>query len=139
MRRLRSFGRNRSGSSMVEFAIVMPILILLTLGIVDIGRMAWTVSALGQSAREAARYASLRGATHDTPVTAEDIATAARNFYIGLDPDGLASAVLWSPDNTPGSNVTVTVSIEFRFLTIGAFSDDTLTLNGESTVAILNV
>ncbi|MBT8395702.1 MAG: pilus assembly protein [Gemmatimonadetes bacterium] len=53
----RSFGRGDSGQALVEFALVVPILLLLLLGIVEFAR-AWNIyEVLTDAAREGARTA----------------------------------------------------------------------------------
>lgn len=55
--RLRGFARRDDGQALVEFALTMPILLFLLLGIVDFAR-AWNVyEVLTDAGREAARYA----------------------------------------------------------------------------------
>ena len=136
-RRRYSAAGDRSGFSVVEFAILAPVVILLTLGIVDLGRLAWTASALDQSAREAARYAALHGSAHPSPATVADIKSSARSHYVGLEPDRIIPTVTWSPSNSPGGLVTVTVSTEFHLFTYGILTGRTVTLSGESTVTVL--
>jgi Flp pilus assembly protein TadG len=46
------------GQSVVEFALVFPIFVLLVFGLIDAGRLIYLNSTLSQSAREAARLAS---------------------------------------------------------------------------------
>ncbi len=48
-----------SGQSLVEFALVFPIFLLLLFGLIDIGRYVYTANALNQAAREGARYGSV--------------------------------------------------------------------------------
>jgi Flp pilus assembly protein TadG len=43
---------------MVEFAIVLPVLLLLVFGIIDFGRALYTLNNLTSAVREGARYAS---------------------------------------------------------------------------------
>ncbi|MEO6349978.1 MAG: TadE/TadG family type IV pilus assembly protein [Candidatus Limnocylindrales bacterium] len=51
-------GRKRSrGQTLVEFAIVMPIIALTVLGLVDLSRAVYSYNTLAQSARQAARMA----------------------------------------------------------------------------------
>ena len=45
----------------VEFALVLPILLLLIFGIIEAGRLLWLYSAVLSSSREAARYGSASG------------------------------------------------------------------------------
>jgi len=51
--------RGDRGQSLVEFALVFPIFLLLLFGLIDIGRYVYTVNALSQAAREAARFGSV--------------------------------------------------------------------------------
>lgn len=56
------FRRDSSrGQSMVEFALVLPILVLLLAGFFDLGRVVLGNDALSHAAREAARYAVVHG------------------------------------------------------------------------------
>lgn len=47
------------GQSLVEFALVLPIFILLLFGLIDGGRLVYQHSVLSQAAREGARLASV--------------------------------------------------------------------------------
>jgi hypothetical protein len=47
--------------TMVEFAIVFPILLLITYGIIEFGRMVFIYAAVTGSAREGARYGAAAG------------------------------------------------------------------------------
>jgi hypothetical protein len=49
--------RRGKGQSLVEFALILPILLLLILGVVEVGRIVWAYVTVQFSAREAARYA----------------------------------------------------------------------------------
>jgi Flp pilus assembly protein TadG len=49
------------GQAMVEFALVIPVFILLLVGIFDFGRVIWVNDTLSTAAREAARYAIVHG------------------------------------------------------------------------------
>jgi Flp pilus assembly protein TadG len=46
---------------MVEFALTLPVLMLIMLGILEFGRLLFTYSAVTTAAREAARYGSAAG------------------------------------------------------------------------------
>jgi Flp pilus assembly protein TadG len=49
------------GQTMVEFALILPILVLLLTGFFDLGRVVLSNDALSHAAREAARYAIVHG------------------------------------------------------------------------------
>lgn len=53
----RSSNRGRqTGVALVEFALVLPLLLLLSLTVAELGRAFWHYKVLVQSARESARY-----------------------------------------------------------------------------------
>ena len=54
--KLRSFRENRSGAAMVEFAICVPILLLIIAIIIEGTRITWTHQAAASGVRDAARY-----------------------------------------------------------------------------------
>lgn len=51
--------RSDEGASIVELAIVVPILVLMLTGIADVGRMLWIKGALEEAAQEGATYGVL--------------------------------------------------------------------------------
>jgi Flp pilus assembly protein TadG len=52
--------RDHRGQALVEFALVLPILLLLIFGLVDLGRAIYAQNALSEAAREGARYGSVQ-------------------------------------------------------------------------------
>jgi len=53
---------NRSrGQGLAEFALVLPIFLLIVLGVFDVGRVIWATTSLNSAAREAARFAIVHG------------------------------------------------------------------------------
>lgn len=54
------------GQGLAEFAMVIPLFLVLLLGIVDLGRVVWANNALAQGAREAARFAIVHGGSPST-------------------------------------------------------------------------
>ena len=68
MKRVRRMLRgSEKGAAIVEFALVVPLLLLLLWGIVDIGRAFYTLNNLASAVREGARTAAVM-ATDPTPV-----------------------------------------------------------------------
>jgi Flp pilus assembly protein TadG len=55
--------RNQHGAAAVEFALVLPILLLLVFGIIDFGYMSYNRNQLTNAAREGARNGSLARTT----------------------------------------------------------------------------
>src|SRR5438552_5860329 len=58
--------RSRCGQSIVEFALVFPVLLLLVAAIADLGRIYTSAIAVESSAREAADYGSFHAANWDS-------------------------------------------------------------------------
>ena len=56
---------------MVEFALSAMLLLLLLFGILEVGRLVFTVSAIGNGAREASHYAALHPDTSVVSLTQE--------------------------------------------------------------------
>jgi Flp pilus assembly protein TadG len=53
--------RRSGGQALAEFALAIPIFILLVFGLIDIGRLVYVNNAISQAAREGARYGSVQG------------------------------------------------------------------------------
>lgn len=104
----RFFGsRRRAGAALVEFAIVAPLMILFTMGLIDIGRMTMVKQLLVTASREGARQASLPAATSDS-VQADVLQM--------LSNSGVTGVVTISPSSVsstaPGSTITVTIAAD---------------------------
>jgi TadE-like protein len=56
----RSRTRSR-GQGLVEFALVLPVFMVILIGMVDLGRAIWANNSVANAAREAARFASVHG------------------------------------------------------------------------------
>ena len=52
-----------SGQAIVEFAIALPILLVVIIGLLEVGRMVFIYSSVNNASRNAARYASAFGST----------------------------------------------------------------------------
>jgi Flp pilus assembly protein TadG len=106
-RRRRVRSKVRFGAALVEFALVAPLMILFTMGLIDIGRMTMVKQLLVTASREGARQASLPVAT-----------SASVQAYVlqMLSDSGVTGNVTLSPNTltaaTAGTTVTVTVSAD---------------------------
>ncbi len=114
-------GRGRKGQSLVEFALVLPVLLLLLLGLLDLGRVWYALVAIRDCAGEGATYAALHPLDEDG---IQARAAAASAGLIQVDPQMVS--VTYPPQVTPGASITVTVAYTFTFLNplIGAMVPD---------------
>jgi Flp pilus assembly protein TadG len=137
LRPLRHFLRNRRGTAAIEFAFVAPVLFALTIGTIDVGRLVWSASMLHHMAREATRYASVRGAESNNPVTYADIETYVKNRIIGMPGNEVTVTTTWAPNNNPGGTVQVQLDYTYSFLLGKAVGLDPLAIEGESSMVVL--
>lgn len=56
------------GQSLVEFALVLPIFLMLLVGVFDLGHVVWANNAISTAAREATRFAVVHGGNSTCPV-----------------------------------------------------------------------
>ncbi|MHB1225596.1 MAG: TadE/TadG family type IV pilus assembly protein [Gemmatimonadaceae bacterium] len=59
--RINRFRRDDRGAAAVEFALVLPILVVLVFGIVDFGRALFAYNYLTSAVREGGRFAAVQG------------------------------------------------------------------------------
>jgi Flp pilus assembly protein TadG len=117
---MRYRSQPHQGLATVEAAIVYPVTFTLLLGLVVGGLGVFRYQEVTSLAREGARYASVRGAhyqwvTGQTAATASDVYTnAIQPQLVAIDSTRLDYSVTWSPDNQPGS--TVTVKLTYHWL-----------------------
>ena len=124
------------GSTLVEFAFLIPILFALVFGIIDFGRMLYSYHFVSNAAREATRWASVRGrdcsGLNGCPPGAApaDVSTYVQSIApMGIDtsPSKLSVTTNWvmppnnlpictTYPNNPGCAVQVQVSYQFKFI-----------------------
>ncbi len=124
------------GIAAVEFALISPMLFLLTIGIIDVGRMMWTASTIDHAAREGARFAMVRGAGSLHPTSQEEIASFVIDRAVGVKKSKLNISVNWSPNNYKGSVVTITVVYQYDSLLAGLIGLESIDFKGSSSLPV---
>jgi Flp pilus assembly protein TadG len=102
------------GQSLVEFALILPILLLILIILFDLGRAVYYYSVVHNAAREGARYGIINnesGIGCITPDTA-GIESAVLARAIGLNPDNLSIS-----SACDDAKIRVTVSYQFEPVT----------------------
>ncbi|WP_454441720.1 TadE/TadG family type IV pilus assembly protein [Vibrio bathopelagicus] len=134
---MQTKSKNR-GLAIIEFTLVSVLFILIIFTIIEGGRFVYSNSVVTHYAKEGARYASVRGSqaaidslrSSDAPATQTSIGS----YLTQKSPlGGLTTTVNWSPDNSVGSEVSVTVSYEFESI-LTLFNDVTISNSATSII-----
>lgn len=114
MRRTGSSGGTESGQSLVELALVLPVLLLIVLGVADLGRAFYYSTAIANAARAGAVYAALNPST----ATAASVASKVCNEtgLVPYAPDAICSRLAITATFAPGTDAVVSVTYRFEFL-----------------------
>jgi Flp pilus assembly protein TadG len=100
-------GASARGATAVEYALILPVLLLFLLGIMDVGRLAWTQATLKYATAAAARCAAINATACAT--TAQIQAYGAAHAY-AMD---LAASDFTVTTLTCGRSVSVSTSFGF--------------------------
>jgi uncharacterized protein (UPF0333 family) len=101
---------SEKGQSIVEFALILPLVILMIFGILDFGRVFHAYLAIDHAGREAARAASIGKDNTTILNTAVNDATSIglKSEQVVIDPSGSRSS---------GTEAKITISYPVTFLT----------------------
>ena len=102
-------GKREDGQSLVEFALVVPIFLLVLFSIVDFGMAFHAWITVTNSAREGARVGAVRASSADIEQRVRDTATSLdqANLSVGITNAG----------GLPGESVVVDVSYDYSLMT----------------------
>lgn len=103
----------REGSSLVEFALVLLILVLLLIGVVDIGRAFHSYITITNAAREGARRASRFPYPEDEPKILQAVQQEATNSHVDLSGSDAQITVGRAAGVDTGQPISVTVEYTF--------------------------
>jgi len=106
--RIRKTRKNEKGQSLVEFALVVPLLLLLVVGIFEFGRAWMTKNIMTGAAREAARIAAV-----EAPGGGWNGLVAETRANHILDNAAIATTVSVLNPGSPYGDVTATVTYNF--------------------------
>ncbi len=124
-----SIRRSESGQSAVEFALVLPILILILMGVFDFGRAFYAYSVVANSAREGARAGVYSSATD------AQIEAAVQQYWVGL---GASPSINISPPFPRAEMGTISVTVRYVFQPVTPLIDSFLP-GGQMTLVASSV
>lgn len=140
---------NESGAAMVEFAIVLPLLLLLVFGIIEFGFLLYNKAMLTNASREGAREGILFNSDRPSATLQSDVlakvATYCQTRMIpktGVPATAVSGACLASAVNErAGKPLVVNVTYSYPFIVFpnlakmfGSTLGSSLNLNAESTM-----
>jgi Flp pilus assembly protein TadG len=123
---MRNRLRNERGASAVEFAFIVPLLIVLVLGIAEFGRAFQVQGTLSAAAREGVRLMALQ----NDPAAAK---AAVRNAATSLNPGITDAQITITPTSCPVVNAgstTVKLTIKYPMPYLTGFFGSTVTMTG---------
>lgn len=109
-------GKNEDGQAMVEFALILPIFLLILCGILDFGWLFYNQLSLNNACREGARYAVVNTADGaDTQAIINHIENTTTTVFAN---DGVDITVTYSsPSDPTAGDITVTLEADISFFT----------------------
>lgn len=122
--RLRPRRRRDDGAAAVEFAILVPVLLMITFGIIAVGLILWSLITANQAAREATR----RIVVNDETLTDCD----ALDGYITDRTSFEIENMTVTSDGGIGDPVTLTFAVPTDETSVGAFAAVTSLIPGGS-------
>jgi Flp pilus assembly protein TadG len=122
--------RADEGQALVEFALIVPFLLVFLVGIVEFGR-AWN---LHQVLTDAAREGARKAVVHDPTITLDSVNNVVKQAIAtaGANPTS-ATITVTGLDDATGDPATVEVAMPYQFIFFGALKKWT---TGESTVTL---
>jgi Flp pilus assembly protein TadG len=112
---LRALRHDQTGSELIEFSLASSVLLLIIFGIMDCSRALYSYHYVAQTARQASRFAAVRGATwgNTSCSTAYYACTATSadvtNYVKSITPLGFGSSNLSVTTTWPGTTVNGTL------------------------------
>ena len=131
-------GRSRTrGQTVVEFALILPVLVLMLLIALDFGRVFLGWVSLNNAARVGANYAALNPNDPWGPGSKYQSLMADNMDAINCNP-GSAAAPVFGASKDPGESVRVDLSCDFSVLTpvIGQVLGNIISVSSSSTFPI---
>jgi hypothetical protein len=103
--------KEEKGQSMTEFALLLPLLLLLICGIVDMGRLLFAYQSLHMTVQEAVRLGGLGKSD------AEIVTYAKGHVQVAKAAQLIVTIAPVQAARKPGQDVTVTLSYKLPFIT----------------------
>lgn len=129
--------RDRRGAAGVEFAMLSTVYLTMLLGIVEVGRYVADRQDLMSAVHTTGRYAIVHGSSSSSPASATTLQQMVGNHLALISSSSITATASFSPNNNPGSNVTITASYTWKPL-VPLLHLPNATITATSSATILN-
>lgn len=115
--------RKQTGAAMVEFAIVLPLLLMLIFGIIEFSILLFNKAMVTNASREGARLGIVY--SYPNPIPVADVIARVQsytgNHLITFGPAASPTTTVAGDCSTAGNQLTVNVSYPYQFLVLPNF------------------
>src|SRR5262249_34614720 len=111
--------RSESGASAVEFALLLPVLMMILFGIIEFGFALYQQAVLTNASREGARL----GIVQATPAITTAQINAAIDTYLtpaGINPANVSRAIV--AGGVTGTPVSVSLTLPYNFIVLSSLT-----------------
>ena len=120
--------KSESATSTIEFAVVLPIFLLLILGIFEFAALLYNQAVITNASREAARAGIVRDGPYGNPVPASEIVIIANSYcanhlvtFGGPNTPTIPPPTPCPPGPYSSTDLTVTVNFHYNYLALPDF------------------
>ncbi len=118
----------RAGSSILEVAMVLPVMMITLLAIGDLGRYIYATNLMPFLAREGARWASLEASRSSTQLDHRTVSQYVRSLAAGLPTDSVNVETTLRPE-------VIAVNVTLRFEPVLNVFGGPITVRGHASMA----
>ena len=123
---MRSLHRSESGASAVEFALLLPLLMMIVFGIIEFGLALYQQAILTNASREGARL----GIVQSVPAITTGQINATINNYLtaaNINPSNVGRTIV--AGGVTGTPVQVTLTLPYNFKVLSGLTSVVPTIN----------
>jgi Flp pilus assembly protein TadG len=103
----------QGGSAIIEYALVLSVFFILIYGFLQMCLILFGFNNVTYASRIAVRYAVVHGSTASYTCTSTDISNIVTPLLWGAPSGGSTIVTTWTPNNSPGSTVSIKVAIQY--------------------------
>lgn len=107
---LRQLVDDCRGVSAVEFALLAPAFLGMVIGVIELGRAAYTQGVVSFAAEEATRHAVVNYA-----ISEQEVRNLTEDCLLGIDPSRIDAIVVTGPINPADNTRTISVEVSYNF------------------------